>query len=149
MWRYLAGGASALLLVAAGFLFFRSGAKPAQPLFAPAPQATATPAPLPSAAPAATERTREQKRFDRYDKDRDSIITRDEYLVSRHKAFAKLDTNGDGRLSFDEWAIHTTSKFANADADHSGTLNAAEFLTTRVVRKSKPICACPAAKDHE
>lgn len=149
MWRYLAGGASALLLVAAGFLFFRSGAKPARPLFEPAPQASATPAPLPSAAPAATDKTREQKRFDRYDKDRDGKITRDEYLVSRHKAFAKLDTNGDGRLSFEEWAIHTTTKFATADADHSGAMNAAEFLTTRVVRKPKPKCACPAATDDD
>ena len=147
MWRYLAGGASALLLVAVGFFFFRSGAKPDQPLFAPPPQAASPFAGLPSAAPEATEKTREEKRFDRYDKDRDGKITRDEYLVSRHKAFAKLDTDHDGRLSFDEWAIRTTTKFAHADADHSGAMNAAEFLTTRVVRKPKPKCACPAAKD--
>ena len=147
MWRYLAGGVSALLLVTAGFLFFRSGARPEQPLFGPPPHSAATASPLPATAPAATEKTREQKRFDRYDKDRDGKITRDEYLVSRHKAFAKLDTDHDGRLSFDEWAIRTTTKFAHADADHSGAMNAAEFLTTRVVRKPKPKCACPAAKD--
>jgi hypothetical protein len=146
MWRYLAGGVSALLLVTAGFLFFRSGARPDQPLFGPPPQAPAAQPTLPAAAPAATEKTREQKRFDRYDKDRDGIITRDEYLASRRKAFARLDTDHDGRLSFEEWAIRTTGKFAHADADHSGALNAAEFLTTRVVRKPKPKCACPAAK---
>jgi hypothetical protein len=147
MWRYLAGGVSALLLVAAGFFFFRSGAKPDQPLFGPAPQAVSSPAALPDAAPSATERTREEKRFDRYDKDRDGMITRDEYLASRHKAFAKLDTDHNGQLSFDEWAIRTTTKFATADADHSGAMNAAEFLTTKVVRKTTPKCACPAAGD--
>lgn len=152
MWRYLAGGVSALLLVTAGFLFFRSGAKPGVPVFgpppAPKPAASATARPLPGAAPSASDRSREQKRFDRYDKNRDAIITRDEYLTSRHKAFAKLDTNHDGTLSFDEWAIRTTAKFAKADADHSGTLNAAEFLTTRVVHKAKPkpACSCAPAK---
>jgi len=145
MWRYLAGGVSALLFVTAGFIFFRSGAKPEQPLFAPAPQTASSPAALPSAAPSASERTREQKRFDRYDKDRDGLITRDEYLASRHKAFAKLDTNHDGQLSFEEWAITTTTKFATADADHSGTLTPAEFLTTKVVHKTTPKCACPAS----
>jgi hypothetical protein len=145
MWRYLVGGVAALLLAAAGFLLFRSGAKPDQPLFAPPPQAQAQPAATaPAAAPSATAETREQKRFNRYDKDRNGQITRDEYLASRHKAFAKLDTNHDGQLSFDEWAIKTTTKFAIADADHSGALTPAEFLTTKVKRKapSKPACSC-------
>lgn len=150
MWRYLAGGVSALLLVAAGFFFFRSGAKPEQPLFGPVPQAVAGSGSLPSVAPAATEKTREEKRFARYDKDRDGKITRDEYLASRRKAFAKLDTDHDGRLSFDEWAIRSTTKFDIADADHSGAMNPAEFLTTKVVRKSAPKCACAAAdKDDD
>ena len=150
MWRYLAGGVSALLLVTAGFLFFRSGARPDAPLLAPAPpHATPTPAPLPAAAPAATEKTREQKRFDRYDKDRDGRITRDEYLASRRKAFAKLDTNHDGRLDFDEWAIRTTTKFAKADADHSGAMTPAEFLATRVERKTAAKCACTPKDDDD
>lgn len=143
MWRYLAGGVSALLLVTAGFFFFRSGAKPDRALFPPAPQATRTLVETPSVPPAATEKTREEKRFDRYDKDRDGKITREEYLASRRKAFAKLDTNHDGRLSFEEWAIRSTTKFDKADADRSGAMNAAEFLTTKVVRKSAPKCACP------
>lgn len=150
MWRYLAGGVSALLLVAAGFFFFRSGAKPDQPLFAPAPQASGAEEP-PAAVPAATEKTREQKRFDRYDKDRDGQITREEYLASRRKAFAKLDTNHDGQLSFEEWAIRSTTKFAHADADHSGAMTPAEFLATKVVRKtpSKPKCACAVAPEAQ
>ena len=153
MWRYFVGAASALLMVAAGFLFFRSGAKPGQPLLKPASAAAAqsspTTAPMPAVAPAATEETREQKRFDRYDKNRDGKITRDEYLASRHKAFDKLDTNHDGKLSFDEWAIRSEDKFAKADADHSGTLTPAEFLTTKVVRKTRPKPACPPVKSAD
>lgn len=147
MWRYFLGAAAALLLAGAGFLLFQSSAQPDQPLFRAPPQADAAAEALPSSAPAATEKTREEKRFDRYDKDRDGKITRDEYLVSRHKAFAKLDTDHIGHLSFDEWAIRTTTKFATADADHSGAMNAAEFLTTKVVRKTAPKCACPAPSD--
>jgi len=155
MWRYFVGAASALLLVTAGFLFFRSGAKPGEPLFKPAPAVAAAAQAdgdaASEAAPAAAEETREQKRFDRYDKDRDGKITRDEYLQPREKAFAKLDTNHDGKLSFDEWAVRTETKFAKADADRSGTLDRAEFLTTKVVRKTRPKPACPpvAAKDEE
>lgn len=151
MWRYFVGAAAALLLAGAGFLLFQSSAQPDQPLFRAPPQADVAPEALPSSAPAATEKTREEKRFDRYDKDRDGKITRDEYLQPREKAFAKLDTNHDGRLSFDEWAVRTEIKFAKADADRSGTLNRAEFLTTKVVRKTRPKPACPpvAAKDEE
>ena len=140
----------ALMMAAAGFLIFRSGAAPdrAATILPSAPRAQQDQPGLPTIdAPVATEKTREQKRFDRYDKDRDGRITRDEYLASRRKAFAKLDTDHDGRLSFDEWAIRTTTKFATADADHSGAMNAAEFLTTKVVRKTTPKCACPAAGD--
>lgn len=139
MWRFAAGVMATLLLIGAGFLWMSPSAAPLTPrrIVPPAAaQGTGTPAPLPDAAPSAPARTREQKRFDRYDKDRDAIVTRDEYLVSRRKAFAKLDKDGDGRLGFDEWAVRTTDKFAKADADRSGTLNAAEFATTAVKRAS-------------
>jgi hypothetical protein len=144
MARFFAGAAAMLLLVTAAFFWWKSGAG-AQSVIPPAPEATASPEPLPPLAdpPRATERTREEKRFDRYDKDRDERITRDEYLATRRKAYAKLDTNGDGRLSFDEWAIRTTGKFAKADADRSASLDRAEFLTTRVIRKTPARRDCP------
>ena len=51
-----------------------------------------------------------------------------------------VDNNG--TLSFDEWAVKAETKFALADKDKSGAMNAAEFATTAVKRKSKPRPNC-------
>jgi len=145
MWRYLAGGVSALAMAAAGVLFF--GRPQATAVLPPAPAAAAEPvqdeAALPDTVPEASPKTREQKRFGRYDKDKDGSITRDEYLLSRRKAYAKLDANRDGVLSFDEWAAKTNAKFAAADRDRSGGMSAAEFATTAVKRKPARRSPCP------
>lgn len=145
MWRFLAGVLSALLFVGAGLFLWKSIAQSEDPV-SPPPQPLVLrqepPAPPPSA-----ERSREQKRFDRYDKDRDEIITKAEYLAPRQKAFVKLDSNGDGRLSFEEWAVRTIGKFADADVDGSGILDREEFATTRVKRTAKPRCECPPDSD--
>lgn len=144
MWRYFASGVALMLFALAGFLFTRTSAAPPLP---PQPSVTGglgADAELPEEAPRASDRTREQKRFDRYDKDRNDAITREEYLVSRRKAFAKLDSNGDGRLSFDEWAAKTIDKFGTADADRSGSLTRAEFATTAPKRRAPARkCKCP------
>jgi hypothetical protein len=143
MWRYLAGGAGALLLATAGMFLFRGDASP-EITPPPPPIEVQGDAELPAEAPRATDRTREEKRFDRIDKDRNQIIAREEYLATRRKAFAKLDRNGDGKLSFDEWAVRTTEKFAKADADRSGTLTRKEFATTAPKpRKPAAKCRCP------
>ena len=146
MGRFLGGVASALLLVAAGVFFWKSGAGARDPI-PPAPPTAGTPAPFAPAPltdpPAASAKTREERRFARYDKDKDGSVAREEYLASRRKAYAKLDANGDGRLSFDEWATRSSGKFAAADGDRSGALTPAEFATTRVVRKSSPRSKCP------
>jgi len=143
MWRYLAGAGAALLLVAAGVFFFRGTATaPMAQLLPAAPAATAAATPLPDTVPEADARTREQKRFDRTDKDRNGTITRDEYFTQRHKMFAKMDSDHDGKLSFDEWAFRAIDKFATADKDHSNTLSREEFATTALKRKPKPACAC-------
>jgi len=146
MWRYLAGGAAALAMAGAGVLVFASHSAPS-PLLAAQPDlpiaaSQTDPAPV-DAAPAALPATREEKRFNRYDRDRDGRITRDEYLASRRKAYAKLDTNHDGRRSFDEWAIKTETKFATADRDKSGAMDPKEFATTAVKRKPRARVNCP------
>ena len=146
MWRYLAGAGAGALLVVAGMMLQAMRPVTVAPLAAMPAVATtgsegqATDYPV---VPEATDKTREEKRFNRYDKDRNGLITRDEYLAARKKAFAKLDTNGDGVLSFDEWAIKAETKFATADADKSGALNAAEFATTAVKRKPRKKVICP------
>jgi EF hand len=145
MWRFLAGVASALLLVTAGILIWRGQADAVQLVpGAPAAADDALGFADVSGPLEATEKTREQKRFSRYDKDKNGGVSRDEYLLARRKGFAKLDVNGDGKLSFDEYAVKTSTKFAGADKDRSGVLTPAEFLTTRVVRKAgKTNCPPP------
>lgn len=151
MWRYFAMAGAAVLLALAGFFLFRGSSVSALKLpAAPAARAAAVApedAALPAEAPKASDRTREQKRFDRYDKDRNDAITREEYLLARRKAYAKLDTDRDGRLDFEEWAAKTTTKFAGADADKSGALSRTEFVATapKVRPGAKPRCVCPAA----
>ena len=149
MGRFLAGVAATLLLVTAGFFIWRAQADRGGPVLPAAPALAGAAATTPlgfadvAAPPAATEKTREQKRFSRYDHDKNGAVSREEYLRARHKAFEKLDTNGDGKLSFEEYAIKTTTKFAGADRDRNGVLNPVEFATTRVVRKTKPRMNCP------
>ncbi len=153
MWRFLAGVASTLLLVGAGFFIWRGIAND-KPLITPAPfsatsgdagaeQATGFAFADVAGAPRADQKSKEEKRFNRFDKDKNGAISQDEYLLSRQKAYAKLDTNGDGKISFNEYAAKTALKFAKADSNRSGTLTAAEFATTRVIRKSKPKPNCP------
>ena len=143
MWRFLAGVGSALLLCGAGLFWWSNAPEPSPLLSAVQPAARATGVAEVGPPPQAEERTREEKRFDRYDKDRDQSITADEYLASRRKAYAKLDADGDGRLSFEEWAKKTTDKFGKADADRSRALSRAEFATTKVVRKTPARRDCP------
>jgi hypothetical protein len=154
MGRFLAGVASALLLSGAGIFVWKSVAQASDPVpAAPATAGAVGPVALDPLAdpPRASEKTREERRFSRYDKDKDGNVAREEYLASRRKAYAKLDVNGDGRLTFDEWAAKTTTKFTTADGDRSGTLTPAEFATTRVIRKAatRPNCPPPPTRGDE
>ena len=144
MGRFLAGVAATLLLVTGVFFIWQAQADrgSAVPVLAAAPTDAAMGLADLAGPPAASERTREEKRFSRYDKDKNGAVAREEYLVARRKNFAKLDVNGDGRLGFEEYAVKTTAKFAAADKDKNGALAPTEFALTRVVRKSAPKCAC-------
>ena len=144
MWRYVTGAIAALLITMAGMLLWSSlaGTKsdigPAPPdVDAPLGLADVT-APL-----EASEKTREQRRFSRYDADQNGAVSRDEFLLSRRKSYARLDLDGDGKLSFEEYAVKATKKFASSDRDRTGGLTPSEFLSTRVARKSLPKGNCP------
>lgn len=90
----------------------------------------------------ADPQSREQKRFARYDRNRDGVITRVEMLGSRVKAFKALDKDKDNLLSFEEWAVATSDRFGKADGDADGKLTPVEFATTAPKRAAAPRCKC-------
>jgi hypothetical protein len=92
--------------------------------------------------PAATEKSKEEKRFARADRNDDGKIVLAELLEPRGKGYAKLDKNGDGKLSFEEWAHTTIDKFKGADANRDGQLSRAEYATTAPKPRKKPKCGC-------
>ncbi|MBX7526840.1 EF-hand domain-containing protein [Qipengyuania vesicularis] len=94
------------------------------------------------APPEASELTKEQQRFFRYDRNRDWRITRSEMLATRSDAFRKLDKDGNNLLTFEEWAVTTVEKFEGADANGDRELSPGEFATTKPKRSPKQRCAC-------
>lgn len=154
MGRIAIGGLAALLLVAAGLFWWQSRAA-IKPDGRPVPEILAAPVDdsLPEgdanafgAAPPmpanASPQSREQRRFGRYDRNRDGVITRAEMLSSRTKAFRKLDTDGNNLLSFEEWAVATADRFGAADANKDGKLAPAEFAVTAPPVKARAKCRC-------
>ena len=87
--------------------------------------------------PEASGLTREQRRFFRYDRNRDLIITRNEMLSTRSDGFRKLDVDGNNLLTFEEWAVTTVNRFDAADENGDGKLTAREFATTARSNKQK------------
>lgn len=152
--RFVAGAAACLLLVTAGLFWWQIRAEKAGPAATPQPPVAAQAdeelpegdgnamGAAPPMPPEASEKDREAKRFDRYDRNRDGIITRTEMMASRTKAFKKLDTDGNNLLSFEEWAVATSDRFAGADGNGDGKLTRAEFAATAPKPAAKPKCKC-------
>lgn len=154
--RTLLGALGALVLVAIGLFYWQGRAIEAVGLPPPEARDAAAPnvpEPLPSAdiadvegpaLPTAEKMSDEQRRFARYDMNRDLIITRNEMLATRVSAFRKLDVDGNNLLTFEEWAVTTVDKFEKADANGNDRLTPAEFATTAPPRKAKRAsrCAC-------
>lgn len=151
--RLLLGGILSLMMVGIGLIWWQ-GIAQVEEAAPPPPENVVTPSPdeIPTAdiadqrgpvPPEATELTREQRRFFRYDRDRDLRITRNEMLSTRTNAFRKLDTDGNNLLTFEEWAVTTADKFDGADADSNRELTQREFATTAPKRRaSRPSCRC-------
>ncbi len=149
MQRSVIGAVAAVLLMLGGFFLWQGYST------TPDPAADALPPPeaLPVAAeegvgapppepPEARQATREERRFQRYDRNRDGTITRVEMLSTRTNAFKRLDSDGNNLLSFEEWAVATGERFQSADGDRSGGLSAGEFATTAPRREAQAKCRC-------
>jgi EF hand len=146
MLRFFAGAASCFLLLTGAFLIWQSRADAPRGLPA-APQPRAYGASMLSAAqplqaPEASPASREEKRFSRYDKNKDGKVQAQEYLAARQRNFAKLDIDHNGALSFQEYAVKGIEKF-NAAGGRKGWLSPAEFVATAPPpAKHKPGCSC-------
>jgi hypothetical protein len=148
--RIVLGAFITLLLVGIGLFWLQGRAEVeegAPPPTAPAPSPTGLPSadvanlegPAP---PQATELSREQRRFFRYDRNRDLKITRAEMLSTRTDAFRDLDTDGNNLLTFEEWAVTTAQRFDTADANRDRELTQKEFATTAPRPSAAPRCSC-------
>lgn len=150
--RIVLGAVGALLLVGAGIFWWQGRAETergaALPTALPAAPAddtlpTADGSGLAGAAPPEVDEvTREQRRFDRLDRNRDAKITRVEMLGPRVAAFRKLDADHNNLLSFEEWAIKTSDRFRGADRNGDQTLTREEFRATKPPPAKQPECRC-------
>ncbi len=151
--RMVLGGFIVLLLIGLGMFWWEGraeverGAPPPEPALAPAADPDALPTADPGdlkgpAPPVATELSKEEQRFFRYDRNRDRRITRAEMLSARTASFRKLDKDGNNLLTFEEWAVATVDKFEGADADGNRDLSPGEFATTKPKPAKKRSCAC-------
>lgn len=150
--RLILGALGALVMVAVGLFWWQGraavehGAPPPMPVSSAPAEAeipVADPGDLKGPTPPeATELTREQRRFFRYDRNRDLKISRNEMLSTRTDAFRALDKDGNNLLSFEEWAVTTAQRFDKADANGNRELTPEEFATTRPKVKPKPACRC-------
>ncbi|MCB2089761.1 MAG: hypothetical protein H6918_08355 [Sphingomonadaceae bacterium] len=151
--RAILGAFLTLLMVGVGLFWWQGraeverGAPPPEPVPAMAPEDSLPEADVSGmtgpAPPEATELTREERRFFRYDRNRDRKISRTEMLSTRTDAFRKLDKDGNNLLTFEEWAVATVDRFEGADANKDNELSEAEFATTAPKRNvRKPACRC-------
>ena len=156
--RMVLGAVAALLMVSAGIFWWQGRAEVQRgvpppdlagnaaagdvPIVLPSAGAHGRGAALPRAGKSA--QSAEDRKFNRYDKNHDGDITRNEMMATRVKAFQKLDTNHDNLLSFEEWAVKTSNRFKDMDANGDGVVTRAEFDAYQAahVRKKKPSCSC-------
>ena len=154
MLRFLAGAAACFLLMTGAFLLWQSRAaeRPGLPAAPPARAASGFSFGGNGVlqAPEASPRSREEKRFSRYDKNKDGKVQAEEYLAARQRNFAKLDADHNGALSFAEYAVKGIEKF-NAAGGKKGWLSPAEFIATAPPPPKHKTCSCisPAAQVAE
>ena len=152
--RTVLGALAALLLTASGVFWWTGRAAteqgapppdlaqavaPSDPLALPSASAEGQRGPAP---PVASEMSREQRRFFRYDRNGDRIVSRNELLATRAAGFRKLDLDGNNLLTFEEWAVTTANRFKGADRDGNLQLTPDEFRATAPKAVAKAKCKC-------
>lgn len=153
MGRVVLGLFLGLIIASVGLYWWQGAAQveklaPPPPSLAPGPSPDDLPVTDPGdmqgpTPPEASDLTREQRRFFRYDRNRDLVITRNEMLSTRSDGFRKLDKDGNNLLTFEEWAVTTADKFDGADVNGDGKLTQREFATTAPKAPAgKPACRC-------
>ncbi|MDE1914516.1 MAG: EF-hand domain-containing protein [Sphingomonadales bacterium] len=170
--RIALGAVSALLLASAGFFWWQGRAEVERG--APPPDLSASGdgvLELPQADPTgsgpslpgdktkhAPRQTTEERRFNRFDRNRDGRITRTEMLSTRVKAFQKLDTNHDNLLTFEEWAVRTSNRFKAVDRDGDGIVSREELAAFYVAQEAAKaqrakakaaLCSCSTAPSSD
>ena len=141
MGRVVLGMFVGLMIASVGLYWWQGKAQVA--LKAPPPPEVMDIAPPIDEPPEASELTREQRRFFRYDRNRDLIISRNEMLSTRSNGFRKLDVDGNNLLTFEEWAVTTANRFDGADENGDGKLTAREFASTAPPRSPRrSSCRC-------
>jgi hypothetical protein len=150
----LAGAGLALLATSIGLWVWQSEAAPDMAIPPPPPELPAELTlpvagpnaprygPRPPTPPEAPKADREAQRFNRYDRNRDDLVSRLEMMSSRTKDFKKLDKDGNNLLTFEEWASATGERFAKADGNRDKLLTRKEFATTKPKRSPTPKCRC-------
>ena len=161
--RIALGAFAALLLVAASLFWWQGRAELERG--APPPDISGSGAPgegaieLPTADPhgrgpglpnaAKRAQSKEDKRFNRYDRNHDGKIDRTEMLSTRVKAFQKLDVNHDNLLTFEEWAVKTVNRFKEVDKNGDGIISKAELDAyyaakdaAKEAKAKEPKCSC-------
>lgn len=161
--RIAVGAFAALLLVSAGLFWWQGraaiergapppdlsgpGATGEPPIELPSAGAHGRGAALPGAKKAVL--SKEERRFNRYDRNRDGSVSRTEMLSTRVKAFQKLDVNHDNLLSFEEWAVRTSDRFRQIDRNGDGVASRTELDAyyaardgAKAARAKQPKCSC-------
>ena len=142
MIRFLAGAAASFLLLTGAFLLWQShAASSALPSAPKARTASLFAASQTLEAPEASPKSREEKRFSRYDNDKDGKVETMEYLAARRRNFDKLDGDHNGALSFQEYAVKGIEKF-NGAGGKKGWLTPAEFVATAPPPPKHKSCSC-------
>ena len=140
MLRFLTGAGSATLLLLAGFFIWKGVASRAENPVPNAPVETASAADIPEVPgqpPSADARTREQRRFDRADRDNNGNVTLEEMTYQRRRNYQRLDANHDGVIDETEIA-NASAALKTLDKNGDGKLTMDELMGPRPPRGEGP-----------